>query len=151
VRTVNTPILKIDDKTFNNPVTVLDAWADYFEDLATVGQSEVFSFVLSYFCNLHFPYCLCYLLASISSGNFEDLATPSEQQSFDSTFSALVKDDVDILTEIFTKYRQPMQEVTEEELSECISTFKNGKAQDESKITIEHLKYVTSYRGLVSR
>jgi hypothetical protein len=52
-----------------------------------------------------------------------------------------VTDDVDILTEIFTKYRQPMQEVTEEELSECISTFKNGKAQDESKITIEHLKY----------
>jgi hypothetical protein len=34
-----------------------------------------------------------------------------------------------------------MQEVTEEELSECISTFKNGKAPDESKITIEHLKY----------
>jgi hypothetical protein len=32
-----------------------------------------------------------------------------------------------------------MQEVTEEELSECISTFKNGKAPDESKITIEHL------------
>jgi hypothetical protein len=54
---------------------------------------------------------------------FEDLATPSEQQSFDSTFLALVNDDVDILTEIFTKYRQPMQEVTEEELSECISTF----------------------------
>jgi hypothetical protein len=52
---------------------------------------------------------------------FEDLATPSEQQSFDSTFSALVTDDVDILTEIFTKYRQPMQEVTEEELS----VFKN--------------------------
>jgi hypothetical protein len=44
-------------------VTVLDAWADYFEDLAT----------------------------------------PSEQQSFDSTFLALVNDDVDILTEIFTK------------------------------------------------
>jgi hypothetical protein len=42
--------------TFNNPVTVLDAWADYFEDLAT----------------------------------------PSEQQSFDSTFLALVNDDVDI-------------------------------------------------------
>ena len=93
--------MKIDDKTFNNPVTVLDAWADYFEDLAT----------------------------------------PSEQQSFDSTFLALVNDDVDILTEIFTKNRQPMQEVTEEELSECISTFKNGKAPDESKITIEHLKY----------
>jgi hypothetical protein len=34
-----------------------------------------------------------------------------------------------------------MQEVTEEELSECISTFKNEKAPDESKITIEHLKY----------
>ena len=33
VRSVNTPILKIDAKTFNNPVTVLDAWADYFEDL----------------------------------------------------------------------------------------------------------------------
>ena len=31
VRTVNTPILKIDDTTFNNPMTVLDAWADYFE------------------------------------------------------------------------------------------------------------------------
>ena len=68
VRSV-TPILKIDDKTFNNPVTVLDAWVDYFEDLAT----------------------------------------PSEQQSFDSTFLALVNDDVDILTEIFTKNRQPMQ------------------------------------------
>jgi hypothetical protein len=35
---------------------------------------------------------------------FEDLATPSEQQSFDSTFLALVNDDVDILTEIFTKF-----------------------------------------------
>jgi hypothetical protein len=91
VRSVNTPILKIDDKTFNNPVTVLGAWADYFEDLTT----------------------------------------PSEQQSFDSTFLALVNDDVDILTEIFTKNRQPMHEVTEEELSECISTFKNGKAPDE--------------------
>jgi hypothetical protein len=34
-----------------------------------------------------------------------------------------------------------MQEVTEEELSEFISTFKNGKAPDESKITIEHLKH----------
>ena len=100
VRSVNTPILKIDDKTFNNPVTVLDALqADYFEELAT----------------------------------------PSEQQSFDSTFLALVNDDVDILTEIFTKNRQLMQEVTEEELSECISTFKNGKSPDESKITIEHL------------
>jgi hypothetical protein len=80
--TVNTPILKIDAKTFNNPVRVLDAWADYFEDLAT----------------------------------------PSEQQSFDSTFLALVNDDVDILTEIFTKNRQPMQELTEEELSEWKST-----------------------------
>jgi hypothetical protein len=39
-----------------------------------------------------------------------------------------------------------MQEVTEEELSECISTFKNGKAQDESKITIEHLKYGGNYQ-----
>ena len=67
VRSVNTPILKIDDKTFNNPVTVLGAWADYFEDLPT----------------------------------------PSEQQSFDSTFLTLVNDDVDILTEIFTKDRQP--------------------------------------------
>jgi hypothetical protein len=28
----------------------------------------------------------------------------------------LVNDDVDILTEIFTKNRQPMQEVTEEDL-----------------------------------
>jgi hypothetical protein len=45
-----------------------------------------------------------------------------------------VNDDVDILTEIFTKNRQLMQEVTEEELSECISTFKNGKAPDESII-----------------
>jgi hypothetical protein len=93
--------MKIDDKTFNNPVTVLGAWADYFEDLAT----------------------------------------PSKQQSFDSTFLALVNDDVDILTEIFTKNRQPMHEVSEEELSKCISTFKNGKAPNESKITIEHLKY----------
>ena len=101
VRSINTPILKIDDKTFNTPVTVLGAWADYFEDLPT----------------------------------------PSEQQSFDSTFLTLVNDDVDILTEIFTKDRQPMHEVTEEELSNCISNFKNGKAPDESKITIEHFKY----------
>ena len=34
-----------------------------------------------------------------------------------------------------------MHEVNEEELSKCISTFKNEKAPDESKITIEHLKY----------
>jgi hypothetical protein len=34
-----------------------------------------------------------------------------------------------------------MHEVTEEELSNCISNFKNGKAPDESKITIEHFKY----------
>jgi hypothetical protein len=101
VRSINTPILKIDDKTFNTPVTVLGAWTDYFEDLPT----------------------------------------PSEQQSFDSTFLMLVNDDVDILTEIFTKDRQPMHEVTEEELSNCISNFKNGKAPDESKITIEHFKY----------
>jgi hypothetical protein len=101
----------LDDKTFNNPVTLLDAWANYFEDLAT----------------------------------------PPEQQSFDSTFLMLVNDDVDILTEIFTKNRQPMQEVTEEELSECISTFKNGKAPDESKITIEHLKYRGNLTVIIQR
>jgi hypothetical protein len=60
---------------------------------------------------------------------FEDLATPSEQQSFDSTFLTLVNDDVDILTEIFTKDRQPMHEVTEEELSKCIPNFKNPSTQ----------------------
>jgi hypothetical protein len=37
VRSINTPILKIDDKTFNTPVTVLGAWADYFEDLPTLS------------------------------------------------------------------------------------------------------------------
>ena len=79
--------MKIDDKTFNNPVTVLGAWADYFEDLPT----------------------------------------PSEQQSFDSTFLMLLNDEVDILTEIFTKDRQPMHEVTEEELSNCISILKMEK------------------------
>ena len=40
---------------------------------------------------------------------FEDLVTPSEQQSFDSTFLALVNDDVDILTEIFTKRLDEME------------------------------------------
>jgi hypothetical protein len=65
------------------------------------------------------PYLRCSIVILDSStvldawaDYFEDLATPSEQQSFDSTFLALVNDDVDILTEIFTKYRQPMQEVT---------------------------------------
>jgi len=89
VRSINTPILKIDDKTFNTPVTVLGAWADYFEDLAT----------------------------------------PPEQQSFDSTFLTLVNNDVDILTEIFTKDRQPMHEVTEEEWRTFTQIYPTGVAR----------------------
>jgi hypothetical protein len=82
VRSVNTPILNIDDKTFNNPVTLLDAWANYFEDLAT----------------------------------------PPEQQSFDSTFLMLVNDDVQsklgrakfflLFSHIFIIYTFPIVYVT---------------------------------------
>jgi hypothetical protein len=55
VRTVNTPILKIDDKTFNNPVTVLDAWADYFEDLATPSEQQSFDSIFSFGSSFGLP------------------------------------------------------------------------------------------------
>jgi hypothetical protein len=60
--------LKIDDKTFNTPVTVLGAWADYFEDLPTPSEQQSFDSTFLMLVNDHFSYCLCYLLAFISSG-----------------------------------------------------------------------------------
>ncbi|CAG2224543.1 unnamed protein product [Mytilus edulis] len=72
---------------------------------------------------------------------FEDLASPSVQDRFDSKFFNLVNNDIDILTDIFLSTREPIQEVTEYELNKCILSFKNGKAPDVDKFTIEHLKY----------
>ncbi|CAG2218880.1 unnamed protein product [Mytilus edulis] len=66
---------------------------------------------------------------------------PSVQDRFDTKFFNLVNNDIEILTDIFLSTREPIQEVTEYELNKCILSFKNGKAPDVDKFTIEHLKY----------
>ena len=101
VRTRNNSILKYNNKTFNTPPTILGAWTDYFEELATPAYSE----------------------------------------KFDNKFLSIVNDDITALNEMFTKNREPVAEVTEDEVGKCILTFKNGKAPDESQVTIEHLKF----------
>ncbi|CAG2237181.1 unnamed protein product [Mytilus edulis] len=100
-RSSTTSILKVNNRLYNNSASILGAWAEYFEDLAS----------------------------------------PSVQDRFDSKFFNLVNNDIEILTDIFLSTREPIQEVTEYELNKCILSFKNGKAPDVDKFTIEHLKY----------
>ncbi|XP_063411607.1 uncharacterized protein LOC134694525 [Mytilus trossulus] len=100
-RPSTTSILKVNNRLYNNSASILGAWAEYFEDLAS----------------------------------------PSVQDRFDSKFFNLVNNDIEILTDIFLSTREPIQEVTEYELNKCILSFKNGKAPDVDKFTIEHLKY----------
>lgn len=96
-----TSILKLENNIYNTPQTILGAWADYFEGLAT-------------------PACL---------------------ETFDDNFLSMVRDDVDALTKIFTGNRQAITEVDESDIRTCILSFKNGKAPDETKMTVEHMKF----------
>lgn len=72
---------------------------------------------------------------------FQKLATPSEDINFCNDFQEIVNDDVDTLTQIFEKDRNPIPSVTVNEVLKCIKSFKNGKAADEQGVCIEHIKY----------
>ncbi|CAC5414421.1 unnamed protein product [Mytilus coruscus] len=72
---------------------------------------------------------------------FEDLATPVNNPCFDNEYKIRVENDNSLLHEIYTTNRDPLQMVNEDEVMDCIFSFKSGKAPDETRITSEHLKY----------
>ena len=79
-RSGKTSGLNVGNIRFNTPQTILGAWADYFEGLAT----------------------------------------PSSMENFDENFLSIVKDDVDALTQIYVNKKQPIEEVTENDIKNCI-------------------------------
>ncbi|CAG2242211.1 unnamed protein product [Mytilus edulis] len=72
---------------------------------------------------------------------FEDLATPVNNPCFDNEYKTRVENDNCLLHEIYSTNRDPLQMVNEDEVSDCILSFKNGKSPDETRVTSEHLKH----------
>ncbi|CAC5420707.1 unnamed protein product [Mytilus coruscus] len=72
---------------------------------------------------------------------FEDLATPVNNPCFDNEYKTRVENDNSLLHEMYSTNRDPLQIVNEDEVMDCIFSFKNGKVPDETRFTSEHLKY----------
>lgn len=73
---------------------------------------------------------------------FTDLATPSQEETFDQNFKLQVDNDITNLTNIFEERGiHNLPNVSFELLKKTVFSLKNGKSADEFKITAEHLKF----------
>lgn len=71
---------------------------------------------------------------------YEDLAMPTECESFDTEYYDMVTSDMDTLRK-FLEGNEEFSEITDNEIETAIKSLNNNKAADEYGITAEHIKY----------